>query len=282
LARSLSQRARTNGQRGPLVCVGGSAVLAVAGEASAENPCGCPRSSPRGVGTAVEELGCSSPRAGRRRVARGGRASRARWCRPSPAVRAPAFRSTRVGRRVKERHGRRLPSSSEHGHDRGWAHRDGSVTGGPGHGIGVSGRRPAQKLVTAHEPRGVVAQDEGAVGELVEGGVVVALGTGVGEPLRGQLSIERRRGRPVRERYGPVLDEARVVLVATLGAWAMARGKRRRVVIRRAIACARSGSPGARPRPPSLDASMGRRHPHANASGRSCAAQSPRSSCVQH
>jgi hypothetical protein len=141
----------------------------------------------------------------------------------------PTGSTVGLGRRMEKRDGGRPPSALQHRDDRRWRDHDASARR-PSHRIGVSSRCPAPQLVTAHEPWRAVPDDEHAVRELVEDTLVMALGSGVVEPLCVQPRVDGSGGWTVRPASRPQPDEAAVVLATALGTWPMPGGQRRRIV----------------------------------------------------
>src|SRR3954471_11734310 len=134
------------------------------------------------------------------------------------------------GRRVQQRHGA-LPARAQHldQRRRGDDHR--ALAHGARDALAVARRRPRQQLVAAYEPRRAVAQDEGAVGQVVEHGFVVALGAGaLGDALAVQLRVDRVGADLAAVQLAPQRDEAVVVLAPAQRACAVPGGHRRRLV----------------------------------------------------
>src|SRR3954467_1410415 len=107
---------------------------------------------------------------------------------------ACSFTSRRSeGRRVQQRHVVvAVPAGPEDRDERRRRDEHRSFPGRPGDPALVAARRPAQERVATDEPRGAVAQDERAVGQVVERGVVVALGAAaVGQALAVQARVDR-------------------------------------------------------------------------------------------
>src|SRR5438034_8408177 len=96
---------------------------------------------------------------------------------------------------------------------------------------GVARRRPAQQIRTEHQPGLVLAQDERAVGELIEGRIVSELRARAGVDALGvELCVDRVDADLTGPKLTPDRDEAVVVLASAECAGSVTGGERRRLV----------------------------------------------------
>jgi hypothetical protein len=131
---------------------------------------------------------------------------------------------------VQQRHDRR-PARTQDRDERRRRDQHRALARRPRRAGGVARRRPAQQVRAADEPRRPVAQDERAVGQLAELGVLVALGArGGGEALAVELRVDRVRARLSGMPLGPERAEAVVVGAATERARPVAGGEGGRLV----------------------------------------------------
>ena len=106
-----------------------------------------------------------------------------------------------------------------------------ALASGSSEAFRVAGRRPSQQLGTEHEERHAGAQDERAVGEVRQGGVVEEVGARPRlDPLGVELRVDRVGADLIRVELAPDLAEPDVVLAAAERARAVPGRERRRLV----------------------------------------------------